>query len=154
MGIRHFRGISMLSRESTPKIIVLIEDNPSDVFLLRRALEEHGVVHTLRLVRDGEEAIKYFDRLGAGDELMPDLVVLDLNLPRHDGIEVLACCRKVRALASLPILILTSSDSPMERERAEQFGISDYVRKPIMLDEFMSVGGRIRSLFEGRSAAL
>jgi CheY-like chemotaxis protein len=142
-----------MSLNSAPKRIVLVEDNPSDVFLLRRALEEYGVAYTLELVRDGEQALKYLDRLAAGQEPMPDLVVLDLNLPRHDGLEVLASCRRSSTLASLPILILTSSDSPMERERAEELGVSDYVRKPIMLDEFMAVGGRIRILFEGRSAA-
>ncbi len=145
--------MSMSSSEPTPNSIVVVEDNPSDVLLLRRALQEYGVTYALRLLKDGEEALKYLQRLASGDETMPDLLVLDLNLPRHDGIEVLTHCRQYEVLASLPVLILTSSDSQAERQRAEQLGICDYVRKPIMLDDFMAVGGRIRSLLERRTAA-
>lgn len=140
-------------RESRPKRIVLVEDNPSDVFLLRRALEEHDVDYTLEVIRDGEQALKYLARLESGVDTRPDLLVLDLNLPRHDGIEVLTSCRETPGLDSVPIIVLTSSDSPKERERAEELGVSDYVRKPLLLDEFMAVGGRIRSLLAGRSAA-
>jgi chemotaxis family two-component system response regulator Rcp1 len=140
-------------RESRQKRIVLVEDNPSDVFLLRRALEENSVDYTLEVIRDGEEALKYLGRLESGESVAPDLLILDLNLPRHDGIEVLTSCRETPSLRLVPIIVLTSSDSPKERERAEQLGVSDYVRKPIMLDEFMAVGGRISNLLAGRSAA-
>lgn len=143
----------MTPSESARKRITLVEDNPSDVFLLRRALEEHGVSYTLQVVRDGEQALTYLNKLQHGDESAPDLLILDLNLPRHDGIEVLAGCRKSNSLQAVPIIVLTSSDSPKERERAEQLGVTDYVRKPIMLDDFMAVGGRIRRLLESRSAA-
>ncbi len=143
----------MTPRPSSHKRIMLIEDNPSDVYLLRRSLDEHGISCDLEVVRDGEEALKHFERLQTDVALLPDLVVLDLNLPRHDGIEVLESCRRIAACASVPVMILTSSESPTERRRAEELGVSDYVRKPIMLDEFMAVGGRIKSIFEGRSAS-
>ena len=138
--------------ESAPKRIILVEDNPSDVFLLQRALEQYNVANTMEVVQDGEAALKYLAQLQAGRSPLPDLMILDLNLPRHDGIEVLARCRQEGAFPDMPIIVLTSSDSPDERRRAEKFGISDYVRKPIMLDEFMAVGGRVKRLFEGRSA--
>lgn len=140
-------------RESREKRVVLVEDNPSDVFLLRQALEEHAVTYTLEVIRDGEQALKYLERLESGEDSAPDLLILDLNLPRHDGIEVLASCRATPSLQPVPIIVLTSSDSPKEREKAEELGVSDYVRKPIMLDEFMAVGGRIKALLSGRSAA-
>jgi CheY-like chemotaxis protein len=147
------RGTGMSASQPRPQRIVLVEDNPSDVFLLRRALEEHGVNYTLAVIRDGEEALKYLGRLESQEESTPDLLVLDLNLPRHDGIEVLTTCRESPCLRSVPVLVLTSSDSPKERERAEGLGVSAFVRKPITLDEFMAVGGRIRSLLIGLSAA-
>ncbi len=140
-------------RESNQKRIVLVEDNPSDVYLLRQALEEHNVQYALEVIRDGEQALKYLGRLDAEELTPPDLLILDLNLPRHDGIEVLASCRGTRSLEVVPILVLTSSDSPKERDRAEQLGVSDYVRKPIMLEEFMAVGGRIKALLSGMSTA-
>jgi CheY-like chemotaxis protein len=130
------------------KRILVVEDNPSDVYLLRRALDEHGVPHTIDVIRDGEQALKYAERAAAPAEPAPDLIVMDLNLPRYDGIEVLSTWRNVASLQSIPILVLTSSDSPKERQRAEELGVSDFVRKPIMLDEFMAVGGRIKALFD------
>ncbi len=146
------------NREATmpgiAKRIVLVEDNPSDVFLLERALDEHAVGYSIEIMRDGEQALRYLDNLKSNGNAMPDLIILDLNLPRHDGIEVLVKCRAVEELAHVPVMILTSSDSPKERERAEQLGVCDYVRKPILLDEFMAVGGRIKQVLAGRSAGM
>src|SRR5512140_932576 len=138
----------MMSEALCPKRITLVEDTPSDVYLLRRALEEHRVHCSLDVITDGEQAILYLGRLEAGNETAPDLLVLDLSLPRYDGLEVLSACRERPAMANVPILVLTSSDSPREQARAEQLGISDYVRKPILLDEFMQVGRRIKQLLE------
>jgi CheY-like chemotaxis protein len=125
-----------------------MEDNPSDVFLLRRALDQHGVQYSLDLVRDGEKALDMLNRIATGSEPVPDLIVLDLNLPRHDGIEVLAHCRSFSQLHLVRVMILTSSDSPGERTRADELRVSDFVRKPILLDDFMALGGRIKELLE------
>lgn len=138
----------------TAKKIVLVEDNPSDVFLLERALDEHEVSYSLKVIRDGEQALFYLDGLEKSGGDMPDLIILDLNLPRHDGIEVLAKCRGMEKFLEIPVMILTSSDSPKERERAEELGVHDYVRKPIMLDDFMAVGGRIKAVLNERSVRL
>lgn len=137
-----------MSQLSRHKRITLVEDTPSDVFLLRQALSEHGVECMLEVIKDGEQALHYLARLDTGTEAVPDLIVLDISLPRHDGLEVLGTCRTSAALQHVPILVLTSSDSPREQARAEQLGVSDYVRKPILLDDFMRVGQRIKRLLE------
>jgi two-component system, chemotaxis family, response regulator Rcp1 len=142
----------MTHTDASPKRIVLMEDNPSDVFLLRRALDQHQVKYTLELVRDGEEALELLNGIAGGSAPMPDLIVLDLNLPRHDGIEVLSHCRSLSRLQSVIVMILTSSDSPGEKTRAEELSVADFIRKPILLDDFMALGGRIRELLERQSA--
>lgn len=135
--------------ENNARHIVLMEDNPSDVFLFRRALDQHAVLYTLEVIRDGEKGIGVLEQISRGRAAVPDILVLDLNLPRHDGIEVLAKCRALPGLGELPVMILTSSDSPRERERARELAVTDFVRKPIMLDDFMALGGRIKSLLNG-----
>lgn len=132
--------------------ILLMEDNPSDVFLLKRALDQHSVHYDLVLIRDGEQALAALNDIAAGGQARPDLIVLDLNLPRHDGIEILTHCRSLSPLENMAIMILTSSDSPGEKARAEELSVSDFVRKPILLDDFMALGGRIKQIIEGRSA--
>ena len=134
--------------ESTSRHIVLMEDNPSDVFLFRRALDQHGMVYTLDVVSDGEKGMAILEEIASGAAPVPDMVVLDLNLPRHDGIEVLERCRSLEVLRRMPVMILTSSDSPKERERAEALQVTDFVRKPIVLDDFMALGGVIKKLLE------
>jgi two-component system response regulator len=141
------------SRVNQTSRILVMEDNPSDVFLLRRALGEHGVDSTLEVVRDGEMALNIVERIGTGEQSPPDLIVLDLNLPRHDGIEVLTRCSQTPALSPVPVLILTSSDSPKERKLAEELGVTAFLRKPIMLDDFMALGGQIRQVLQDRRRA-
>ncbi len=130
-----------------------MEDNPSDIFLLRRALDEHGVAYSLEVVGDGERALAILDDVEAGRQPVPDLLIVDLNLPRHDGIEVLQKRSLIDAVRDVPVMILTSSDSPREREQAEALKVNDFVRKPIMLDDFMALGGRVRNLLNGQSVA-
>jgi len=144
----------MLPEVRSPIRITLVEDTPSDVYLLRHALEEHGVYCILDVIKDGEQAIRYLGRLAEGLETAPDLVVLDISLPRYDGLEVLSACRQTSAMEHVPVLILTSSDSPREQARAEQLGVSDYVRKPILLDDFMQVGLRIKQLLEPKARSI
>jgi CheY-like chemotaxis protein len=83
---------------------------------------------------------------------MPELIIIDLNLPRLDGIEVLKKYRNTPALVSSRMMILTSSDSPAERQRAEILGVDAYVRKPILLSEFIQIGATIRNLLDPLAA--
>jgi CheY-like chemotaxis protein len=124
-----------------PRInILLAEDNPADVFLLRESLKEHGIEFALEVAENGEQAMARLNELrdGSGDGT-PDLVVLDLNLPQVDGTELLRHLRSIPRLAGLPVVIFTSSDSTQDRQNAAMLGAM-YIRKPVNLDEFMKIG--------------
>jgi CheY-like chemotaxis protein len=127
--------------------VLLADDNPSDVYLIREALREHAVDCSLRVVSDGKEAL----RIIAGETDDTDtgsiaLIILDLNLPRHDGIEILQRLRESALLEHVPVVVLTSSDSPRDRVLANQLGATRYLRKPSSLDEFLSLGAVFKDL--------
>lgn len=122
-----------------PKIL-LAEDNPADVYLIRTALDEHGVDFPLQVAADGKEVLQILDQEQTSGESELRLIVLDLNLPRHDGIEILQRLRETQALAHVPVVVLTSSDSPRDRVLASQLGASRFLRKPSNLEQFLNLG--------------
>ena len=127
--------------------ILLIEDNPGDVLLVREALREHGVTTPLFVITDGEKAVQFIERLGKdGDGACPALVLLDLNLPKRTGHDVLTRMREMKRCEETPVVILSSSDAPADRRAAAAFNISRYIRKPSTLDEFMMIGTVIKQL--------
>jgi CheY-like chemotaxis protein len=135
--------------------ILLAEDNPADVYLLREALsaQETGSQVDLIVVTDGEQAIDYVRRRGQFSEARrPDLIVLDLNLPKSEGSDVLRCIREQPDLTSIPVVVLTSSDSPKDRQAVEQLGANGYITKPSDLDAFLGLGERLLR-FLGRNGA-
>ena len=122
--------------------ILLAEDNPADVYLIREALREHSVDYTMRVASDGREVLHMLFC-----ETRPlHLIILDLNLPRHDGIEILQRLRENAELAHIPVVVLTSSDSPRDRQIANQLGATCYLRKPSGLDQFLSLGATFKEL--------
>lgn len=125
--------------------LVLVEDNPGDVCLIRRALDAQGLSYDLTVASDGEEAIAYVAKCEAASEAI-DLVLLDLNLPRRRGSEVLEWIRNSSSFENVPTLLLTSSDSAQDRERCLRLGASAYVRKPSNLAEFMLIGNMVKDL--------
>ena len=125
--------------------ILLAEDNPADVYLIREALREHGINCNIREASDGKEVLSLLAPTQAGD-LNLDLIILDLNLPRHDGIEILQYIRDNRLLTHVPVVVLTSSDSPRDRSVANELGARRYLRKPSNLSDFMSLGAVFRDL--------
>ena len=125
--------------------VLVVEDNPTDALLLRRALTEHGVDYEMVVVGDGEEAIEYLEKC---EGAKPELIIVDLNLPKEDGIEVLKVYRSSPSFFETQMVILTSSDSPSERQRAEIIGVDAYLRKPIELDAFLALGGTLKKLLE------
>jgi len=126
--------------------IFLAEDNQADVFLVREALVAHGVIFELELAEDGETACRSLARLCAdAGELLPDLVVLDLNLPKRNGREVLRQVRASERCRDLPVVVLTSSDSPTDREQAQALGANAYYQKPARLDDFLKLGAALKS---------
>ena len=129
-----------------PPRIVLVEDNPGDVHLLRLALNKAGVVCDLRVLQDGAEGMALARGLGSHRDRVPDLIVLDLNLPKHDGLEVLAALRAVPEMRGVPVVVFSSSTSPGERARVEELGASMFLAKPPDLDAFLAVGDVLRSM--------
>jgi CheY-like chemotaxis protein len=133
----------------SPTRILLGEDNAADVYLIRQALKEHDLVCTLSVASNGAEVMDALKKMDSAEEL-PDLVILDLNLPRHDGLEILSFIRKNPSLAHLTVAILTSSDSPTDTKAATDLGADRYIRKPSNLDSFMQIGAIVRSLLISR----
>ena len=125
--------------------ILLGEDNAADVYLIKEAMREHNLVCTLRVAKNGAEVL---DALKDPEcsEMPPDLVILDLNLPRHDGLEILSFIRNTEALARLRVVILTSSDSPKDTQSAMELGADRYILKPSNLESFMEIGATLQSL--------
>jgi chemotaxis family two-component system response regulator Rcp1 len=122
-------------------MILLLEDNPGDILLVQKALQKHHIRHRLHVIRDGQEAVAYVARIGEpGGEPLPDLVLLDLNLPRADGGQILSEVRKHPGCAELPVIVVSSSGALKDRARMAQLGISRYFRKPLDFDAFMQLG--------------
>jgi len=134
--------------------ILLAEDNLGDVFLVRRALKEHRVAHELHLVRDGAEALEFVNSMGQSRQSpCPDLILLDLNLPKVDGHNVLTAFRKHPDCAHTPVIVVTSSDAPGDRARLANLGISHYFRKPSDYNAFLGLGAIVRKVVEHNLAS-
>ncbi len=129
--------------------ILVVDDNPGDVALLRWSLEAAKVDFDLTVIEDGAEALMLAQQRGKyawADA--PDLAILDLNLPRNDGIEILRAMRASGPFADVTVAILSSSTSPRDRERLDEFGIDCYLAKPADLEEFRQIGRTVRALIE------
>lgn len=120
--------------------ILLVEDNPGDVRLTQEALKENKIRNNLHVAKDGVEAMKFLRRMnGHAAAPRPDLILLDLNLPKKDGREVLTEIKSDEKLRSIPVVILTTSDAEDDVARAYQMYANCYVRKPIDLNRFIEV---------------
>jgi Response regulators consisting of a CheY-like receiver domain and a winged-helix DNA-binding domain len=129
--------------------ILMAEDNRADVTLVREALKVHQLACELQVVEDGELALRFFEALDADANLScPDLLLLDLNLPKVNGEEVLSHLRVSRRCAQMPVIVITSSDSDKDRDMAHRMGAARYFRKPSDLAEFMRLGAVIKGLLE------
>jgi CheY-like chemotaxis protein len=123
------------------KVILLVEDNPDDEALTLRALKKNNITNEVIVVRDGEEALEYLFGTGkyAGREItaVPQVTLLDLKLPKVDGLEVLRQVRANDVTKHLPIVILTSSNEDKDRFEGYELGANSYVRKPVDFDQFV-----------------
>ena len=124
------------------KIILLVEDNPDDELLTLRALKKNGVLNRVVVARDGVEALDYLFGAGsyAGRDtgVMPQLILLDLKLPKIDGLEVLRRLRADERTRLLPVVILTSSREQQDMVDGYGLGANSYVRKPVNFEQFVS----------------
>jgi len=135
--------------------ILLAEDNPADVYLIREALREHSVECTIRLASDGKEVLRFISaECGETTDEPPGLIILDLNLPRHDGIEILQRIQASPSLRQIPVVVLTSSDSPKDRAAAIRSGALRFLRKPSSLEQFLSLGAVFKELLERSAVSL
>ncbi len=119
-----------------PKHILLVEDNSDDEALTLRALRQSDVPNVIRVARDGAEAMELLLGQGASPRL-PDLVLLDLKLPKMSGLEVLQKIRENATTSRLPVVVLTSSDEDKDIIESYNFGANSYIRKPVDFDEFI-----------------
>ncbi len=132
----------------TPIEVLLVEDDPGDVLMTQEAFEEHKVRNNLTVVGDGTEAIAYLRREGQyADVARPDLVLLDLNLPRRDGREVLAEIKSDPDLRQIPVVVLTTSQADEDIARSYQLHANAYVTKPVDFDRFIAVVRQIDEFF-------
>jgi chemotaxis family two-component system response regulator Rcp1 len=131
--------------------ILLAEDNPGDVLLLSEALAESAIICDFMVADDGQKAIALLQTVAADTDLRPHLIILDVNLPKHNGGEVLAHVRGDSAFAEVPVLMLTSSASPADQATASRLGANLYIQKPSDLDAFLGLGKVIASILTGHA---
>ena len=129
--------------------ILLVEDNLGDVELLQRALAIAGVECELSVISDGEEALARVQHRGEyASSALPDLVILDLNLPKVSGHQILAAARATDEFEAVPIVVLTSSSSLRERAQLNELRITRHIAKPADLDEYMQIGFELKQILE------
>ena len=120
--------------------IMLVEDSPEDVLLTRETLKDAKVANEMHVVGDGEQAMAFLRREGAhADAPRPDLILLDLNLPRMDGRQLLAEIKGDERLRAIPVVVLTTSVSERDVHNAYNNMVNAYVRKPVDLERFIEV---------------
>jgi chemotaxis family two-component system response regulator Rcp1 len=129
-----------------PFEILLVEDNPGDVFLTQEAFREGRLAHRLSVAEDGEEAMRFLRREGKHSNApQPDLILLDLNLPKKDGRELLGEVKMDPELRQIPVIVLTTSGAEQDISRAYKLHANCYLTKPIQMDDFLKT---IRSIEE------
>jgi len=122
--------------------ILLVEDNPMDIDLTKRAFAKRKLVSSIEIARDGEEALAFLPLWEAGRPL-PLLILLDLKLPKIDGLEVLRQIKSHPTFNTIPVVVLTSSKEDIDIKTAYELGANSYIMKPVEFDKFVDVAGNI-----------
>ncbi|WP_043623662.1 response regulator [Nonomuraea candida] len=131
-----------------PIEVLLVEDDPGDELITREAFEDNKIRNNLHVVRDGLEAIDFVYRRGPyADAPRPDLILLDLNLPKYDGRQVLGRIKSDPELRSIPVVVLTTSSAEEDILRSYELFANAYVSKPVDIDRFMAVIRQIDEFF-------
>ena len=130
----------------------MIEDNPADVFLIKEAIRNHGLDADITIVDNGEAALDLVARMNRDVSIpCPDLLLLDINLPRTDGFTVLEKLRSGQRCAQMPVVVMTSSAAAKDRNRSTELGANAYFQKPSTYDEYLKIGGVIEDLLKKRA---
>jgi CheY-like chemotaxis protein len=138
----------MTTIPAVPIEILLVEDNPGDVRLTREALKDAKVRNTLHVAMDGVEALAFLRKQGKYATVpRPDLILLDLNLPKKNGREVLEEIKQDEALSHIPIVILTTSQAELDIVESYRLHANAYVTKPVDLEQFLKVVGSIEEFW-------
>ncbi|MET9730502.1 response regulator [Streptomyces sp. NPDC006458] len=138
----------MTSPDAQPIEVLLVEDDPGDELMTREAFEDNKIGNTLHVVRDGEEALDFLYRRGAHTQApTPDLILLDLNLPKYDGRQVLERVKSDPDLAHIPVVVLTTSSAEEDILRSYKLHANAYVTKPVDLDQFIAAVRQIDEFF-------
>ncbi|MFJ8200938.1 response regulator [Streptomyces sp. NPDC096152] len=133
---------------ATPIDVLLVEDDPGDELMTREAFEDNKIGNTLHVVRDGEEALDFLYRRGEHAAApRPDLILLDLNLPKYDGRQVLERIKSDPDLAHIPVVVLTTSAAEEDILRSYKLHANAYVTKPVDLDQFIAAVRQIDDFF-------
>jgi CheY-like chemotaxis protein len=134
--------------DAKPIEVLLVEDDPGDTLMIKEAFEDNKVRNRLTCVSDGVEALAYLRREGDNADVpRPDLVLLDLNLPRKDGREVLAEIKGDEALSTIPVVVLTTSAAEEDVLRSYELHANAYVTKPVDFERFIDVVRQIDEFF-------
>jgi chemotaxis family two-component system response regulator Rcp1 len=125
--------------------ILLAEDNRADIVMVGEALKAHKIAHELHVATNGEDALAFIGRMGKPDEPpCPDILLLDLNLPKTDGLEVLREFRRHPKCAATPVIVMSSSSAPRDREAAGALDVTCYFAKPMSYVAFIRLGQLIK----------
>lgn len=131
-----------------PIVVLLVEDDPGDELMTREAFAENKVSNELHVARDGEQALDFlYHRNGFEDSPRPDLILLDLNLPKYDGREILAQIKQNQDLCSIPVVVLTTSSAEEDVLRSYKLHANAYVNKPVDFTRFIDVVRQIDNFF-------
>ena len=122
--------------------ILLVEDNPMDLDLTLRAFNKKKFVNTIHVARDGEEALAFMPRWEAG-EALPAVILLDINMPKINGLEVLRQLKAHERFRRIPVVMLTSSREDKDLKTAYDLGVNSYIEKPVSFNKFMEVAEHI-----------
>ncbi|MER6348660.1 response regulator [Streptomyces sp. NPDC001595] len=138
----------MTTPAATPIDVLLVEDDPGDELMTREAFEDNKIGNTLHVVRDGEEALDFLYRRGDHTGApRPDLILLDLNLPKYDGRQVLERIKSDPELSLIPVVVLTTSAAEEDILRSYKLHANAYVTKPVDLDQFIAAVRQIDDFF-------
>lgn len=126
--------------------ILYIDDDSDDCIFLTQSLADTGSNTNLVCVNDGEEAVKYLNSIDA--DKLPSLIVLDLNMPRWDGKQTLKTIKSHSHLAAIPVVILSTSDNRVEKEKCAQLGAASFIKKPFHYDDYKTIASNFKTFME------
>lgn len=132
-----------------PCRILVIEDNTGDLYLIRQAFLSAGIDCEIVTFSDGEKALRYVQEIANTEDMpKPDLVLLDLHLPKLDSTDILRTMRESRFMAKTPVVVLSSSISQWEHDRLAAYTVARHLEKPVGLDEFLLIGEKVREVMQ------